>query len=81
MTRANEASEDEDLPDGVYHDDDWPTVACPYCREAIAEDSERCPHCGNWLSKDDSPLMPKSSFWLTMMVLAVLAVLVMIGLR
>lgn len=78
MTRANE---DDDLPDGVYYDDHWPTVPCPFCREAIAEDSDRCPHCGNWLSKEDSPTTPKTSFWVTMMVLAVLAVLMMVWLR
>jgi hypothetical protein len=57
--------DDDDLPDGVYHDDEWRTVPCRYCRAEIAEDSDRCPKCGNWQSAEDAPTEPKSWFvWL-----------------
>ena len=31
-------------------EDDGGTVPCPYCRREIHEDSQRCPHCGNYIS-------------------------------
>ena len=73
MSRAIE--DDDDLPDGVYHDEEWPTVRCPYCREEIAEESVQCPKCGEYLSKEDSPGEPKTKFWILMMVMALIAVL------
>lgn len=58
-----------------YDDDDWPTVPCPYCREEIAEDSMQCPRCGEYISKEDSPGLPKTKFWIGMMVLALICAL------
>jgi len=66
--------DDDDLPDGVYHDDDWPTVKCPYCRAEIAEGSERCPQCESYISKEDGG-EPKTSFWKWMMALAIISAL------
>jgi hypothetical protein len=34
-------------------DDDQ--MPCPYCKARIYEDSERCPHCGNYISEEDAP--------------------------
>jgi hypothetical protein len=36
-------------------EDEEPTVPCPYCREEIHEDAQRCPHCGNYISEEDAP--------------------------
>ena len=36
-------------------DDDDDLIACPYCREPIYEESERCPSCGKYLSVEDAP--------------------------
>ncbi len=66
--------DDDDLPDGVYHDDDWPTVKCPHCRAEIAEGSERCPRCEMYITREDS-VEPKTAFWKWMMLLAILAAL------
>jgi hypothetical protein len=62
--------DDDDLPDGVYHDDDLPTVPCPYCRREILEEANRCPYCENYISAEDSPPARKSVFWIVLMVLA-----------
>lgn len=67
------ADDDDDLPDGVYHDDELATVACPYCRRQILEDADRCPYCENYISADDRPAAPKSNVWVVLMVLALLA--------
>lgn len=53
---------DDDFGDESADEDEELTVACPYCKQQIHEDSECCPHCGQYLSKEDAPPSPKS--WL-----------------
>ncbi|QEL13839.1 hypothetical protein [Limnoglobus roseus] len=62
--------EDDDLPDGVYHDDEWQTVPCRYCRAEIAEGTEQCPKCGNYQSGEDAPPERRSWFIIVVMLLA-----------
>jgi hypothetical protein len=70
--------DDDDLPDGVYHDDEIPTVPCPYCRRQILEDADRCPHCENYLSAEDAPPTPKST-WMVIGLLVCLALAIMMA--
>ena len=44
--------EDEDF-DSFDNEDEVETIPCPYCREEIAEESQRCPHCEGYISKED----------------------------
>jgi hypothetical protein len=43
----------ETYPAGLYDDDGPATEPCPYCRAEILEDSEQCPKCGKFISKED----------------------------
>lgn len=29
-------------------------LICPSCRESVHEDTEKCPHCGDWITPVDS---------------------------
>lgn len=73
MPRAPDYDRDDDLPDGVYHDDEPETVPCPYCRREIVEDAERCPYCENYISAEDAPPQPASKFMVVVMIFALLA--------
>jgi hypothetical protein len=53
------AAEDEDV-----------FVPCPYCRRPIYDDSERCPECGAYLSREDEPY--RKPWWLIVGVAACL---------
>ena len=44
-------SDDLDEEDG----DSGETMPCPHCFGTIYDDSERCPHCGEYLSREDAP--------------------------
>jgi hypothetical protein len=51
---------DDDGSDEFAVDSDGADAAddlaeCPYCREPIYEDAERCPHCEQYLSREDAP--------------------------
>ncbi len=56
-------NDDDDLDDDEYpepnlgDEDSVDTVPCPYCQQAVFEDAERCPHCENYLSREDAPLL------------------------
>ena len=70
--------DDDELPDGVYHedeDDGEPTVKCPYCGNEVVETAQYCPRCENYISKEDAPTQPKSWFVMILLALALLAAL------
>ena len=46
--------EDDDEFD-VSADEDDTTIPCPYCRRPIHEEAERCPHCEQYISGEDTP--------------------------
>ncbi len=51
----NDNDFDTDALDDTLDDDvDASTIDCPYCSNAVYEDAERCPACGNYLSPEDS---------------------------
>ena len=60
----DEFDEDEDYDDDAFdEDEDEPTVACPYCKREIHEDSQRCPYCEQYISQEDAPPARKP-WWL-----------------
>ena len=36
-------------------DDDLPEMFCPACRGAVTEDTQQCPHCGDWIVPVNRP--------------------------
>jgi hypothetical protein len=73
---------DDDEPDWSGADDDFTdasgdageaTVACPYCRRPVHEDSPRCPYCGQYISREDAPPARKP-WWIVIGVLLALYV-------
>ncbi len=51
--------------------DDPELVDCPYCRKEILEETDICPHCGNFISKEDAPF--NQPLWLTIAAILALA--------
>ena len=56
-------------------DDDGPseTVSCPSCGEDVYEESEQCPSCGEWITSFHSPWQGKSTWWIVLGALGVVA--------
>jgi hypothetical protein len=64
--------DDEDDWDGDFEpddddfdvpDDDDTTIPCPYCHRPIHDESVRCPHCGEYISAEEAPRVPRP-WWL-----------------
>jgi len=71
--RDYDPDEPETYPEGLYDDDGPPLVPCRYCAEEIPEDTERCHHCGNYLTREEMPGEKKPRVWIVLMALALLA--------
>ena len=65
---------DNDDWDDDDADDEEPTIPCPYCKREIHEESQRCPHCGSYISEEDAAPAIKP-WWIIIGVLLVLAVI------
>ncbi len=52
-------TEFEDYPDEEWvddeDDDDVEWMVCPACHQDVHEDTQQCPHCGDWIT----PTYPK----------------------
>lgn len=69
---------DEEFPDSEDDADDesTDTLPCPHCRKDVVEDSPWCPHCGNYLHREEN--MPRRSGWIGV-VFIILVVATVIG--
>lgn len=61
--------DDWDGDDDDDDDDDDGNDPCPHCGASIYGDSERCPICGEYLSREDTPWTPKP-LWIVLGVAA-----------
>lgn len=69
----------ETYPAGLYADPEPATIACPHCGAEVLEDSERCPRCEAYISKEETPTSSGPSAWVVVLVLALLAAAMLIG--
>ena len=61
----------DDIDDDEDWDDDDETMPCPLCGEPVYDDSEQCPNCGRYLSREDAPY--RKPWWVVAGVVACLA--------
>jgi len=67
----DEAPVDLDRPED---EDDDVCIPCPYCGREILEESERCPHCEHYISREDAPPARKPIWILVGVVLCLYVV-------
>ena len=73
MAFEDDYADEEWVDDENDSEDDL--LICPTCRRAVHEDTQQCPHCGDWIT----PIWPaerlKRLVWVVAAVLAILALL------
>ena len=57
-------------------EDESDTVPCPHCRRPVFETAQWCPHCENYLSREDAP-PDRKPLWIVLGVLACLGIVAM----
>ncbi len=56
MARFDDLDEFDEPEPGTEadQDDDLPVMSCPNCGGAVVEDTQKCPHCGDWITPADA---------------------------
>jgi len=69
MTHYDEP-DDEWVEDDNADDPEAEVLVCPSCRGDVHEDTQQCPHCGDWIT----PVYPQSLFsrWLIVGVIGLM---------
>lgn len=84
-----EYDSDDDLlnenPDGDWqadetYDDEPDELPCPHCDALIAEDSVRCPICGEYVTWDTRVWAGKPWWWIVLGLIGIVAVIGTLGL-
>ena len=68
--------DDNEYPDEDLEDDDLSeTLPCPECGAEVYEDSERCPHCGHYITTGSGSLWAgRPAWWVLLGLLGIVAV-------
>jgi predicted nucleic acid-binding Zn ribbon protein len=75
--------DESEYPDEADMDDDpdgTPPIDCPYCGAEIHADTDVCPKCGKYISREDAPQERGWFWWIALLVVALGAILVLMRL-
>jgi predicted nucleic acid-binding Zn ribbon protein len=71
--------DDRELPDGSDQDDDEDgsvdTVKCPSCGRQVYEGAQRCPYCGEYISREDPRRPAPPPLWFVVGVIILIIAL------
>jgi hypothetical protein len=65
--------DDDDLDDESLDDDTFDTVPCPACGSDVFEDAERCPICGEYITRETSAWSGRPWWWIVLGAVGVVA--------
>ena len=67
----------EDFADEEWVDEEEASgddlLTCPSCRQAVHEDTQQCPHFGDWIIPSDASAPWKRFVWLAIVILLILS--------
>ena len=69
----NDYQDEEWVEDEEASEDDL--LVCPSCRREVHEDTQQCPHCGDWITPVYPQAPGKRFFWVVVVLLLVLALI------
>lgn len=76
MTREVDWEDDEEVEVEEEGDSDADLLTCPTCRGAVHEDTQQCPHCGDWITPVDESGTIKRVVWIAAAILGIVAMVV-----
>ncbi|MBY0456743.1 MAG: hypothetical protein K2V38_05365 [Gemmataceae bacterium] len=74
--RDYDPDDTDTYPEGLYADNEPALIPCPHCRAEIDEESQQCPRCRVFLSREDAPARATPT-WVVLLILALLATMVL----
>ena len=64
---------DEEWVEDEAEDSEADLLACPSCRRPVHEDTQQCPHCGDWITPIDPSGRSRHWVWIAVAVLLILS--------
>jgi len=64
---------DEEWVEDEAEDSDADLLSCPSCRKAVHEDTQQCPHCGEWITPVYPGTRSKRWAWAAVAILLILS--------
>jgi len=61
-----------------FQHDEPEMLPCPFCSAQVYEETQRCPHCGNWIMPLAASTRSRSKLWIIAAILALIAIIVFI---
>ena len=58
-----------------FQDDQPEVLPCPSCGAEVYEETQRCPHCGEWIMPLAASARNRSRLWIAVVLLALIAIL------
>ncbi len=80
MSHWKDEDSGDDWEDAPHAGGEFPAddeVSCPHCSAAVHYESERCPHCGWYLSAEDEPSTAAQPQWITITAVLLLIALLL----
>ncbi len=68
---------DEEWVEDESDDDADDLLSCPSCKQDVHEDTQQCPHCGQWIIPVDSSGRWKNTVWTIAAILVILSFVLM----
>ena len=78
MVYVDDGADEDWVEDDASDDDD--VLLCPSCRKDVHEDTQQCPHCGDWITPVDPQSRWKRLVWVIVVVMMVLLLVGVMGL-
>lgn len=72
---AREDPLEDDLDDSEDDDSSTDTLLCPSCRGDVHEDTQKCPHCGDWITPIHAESRWKRTAFLAAALIAIIGLL------
>lgn len=82
----DDALDDREMPDAADMDrddgsDSVDTEPCPFCGRLIYEQSEICPHCQNFVSREEAANRKRYPLWIFVGAIVCIAIVLLTFLR
>ena len=60
---------------GEFQDAEPELLPCPSCGVEVYEETQRCPHCGEWITPLAASARSRSRLWIIAAILALIAII------
>ncbi len=76
MLYEQDHADEEWINEDRSDDSDDDLLACPSCKKAVHEDTQKCPYCGDWVTPVSLEHRSKRIVWVLVILLMIVLMIV-----